>query len=471
TVRRRILLLSWLLCKTPRDLRAYVKAAGFTTYSDEEQTRLHVLSEHLTALHAPPPLLLPARPRHLKGRDTELEQVLLTLGMPETRILALTGMPGVGKSTLAYETLHRLATVESKYLRYFPDGIATFTCTGRQGTRGLISLLTEITALFTTGSYNVQGSRVKRQARTRVRDNEREELAFEVNEAEPELASVMDRARAALANKRALLLLDDLDPAFPLRQAMDALLSQDMYTRHEVSAEHARGQRVILTTGQFVPSPALISTRLHIQPLRETAALELLSELLGAELSTLDLSATRQACAAVGYLPLALEGMATAVQANGIPLTLVAAHLIAHPLGGLLNSEEDVVAKIAKALASLEQEMRVNYLLLAALELSDFDLETAAAALAPQPESADAMCEATQTASLAHTAAILGQFVRLSLLELAPNTPGNAVGYHMHPLLYHHARAMAHTLSRERVESARHNLQTYTHLALNQRIG
>jgi hypothetical protein len=473
TVRRRILLLSWLLCKTPRDLKTYVKTAGFTTYSDDEQTRLHLLSEHLTALHTPPPLLLPARPRYLKGRDAELEQVLRALSMPETRIFALTGMPGVGKSALAYEALHRLAAVESERLRHFPDGIATFTCTGRQGTRGLISLLTEITALFTTGSYNAQGDRVKRQARTHMHGNARG-FALEANEAEPELASVIDLTRATLANKRALLLLDDLDPAFPLRQALDALLAQDMHTRREAGAEHARGQRVILTTSQFVPSPALISTRLHIQPLRETAALELLSALLDAELSALDLSATRQACAALGYLPLAIEGMATAVQANGIPLTLVAAHLIAHPLGGLLDSEEEIVAKIAKALASLEQEMRVNYLLLAALELSDFDLETAAAALAPRPESTGAVCEATQTASLAqlaNTAAILGQFVRLSLLELAPNMPGNAVGYHMHPLLYHHARAMAHTLSRERVESARQNLQTHTLLALNQHIG
>ncbi len=393
------------------------------------------------------------------------------LNNPETHIFALTGMPGVGKSALAHEALHRLAAVESERLRHFPDGIATFTCTGRQGTRGLVSLLTEITALFTTSTHKAQGIAGQRK-RTQ---SSAHDLPFEHTEAEPELASVIDRARVALANKRVLLLLDDLDPAFPLRQAIDVLLAQGSQTLHEARTERGpHGQRVILTTSQFVPAPALVSTRLHVQPLSETAALELLSELAGVELSELDLAYARQACAAVGYLPLAIEGMATAVQANGIPLTLVATHLVAHPLGGLLDSEEEVVAKIEKALANLEQTMRVDYLLLAALELPNFDLETAAAALAPLATLAtrhSAEHEHEQLAHLADTAAVLGQFVRSSLLEMVHCTPGNDVSYRMHALLYHYAREMAHTLPGERLKIARRNLLIHTRRPLCQRIG
>lgn len=383
TVRRRILLLAWLLCKTPRDLRSYLKAAGLSDFSDEENRQLHLLSEHLAALQTPPPLLLPPRPSRLKGRKKEIEQILHALSEPATHVVSITGMPGVGKSALAHEALHRVASAENDRLRRFPDGIATFACTGRQGTRGLLSLLTEITALFTTAEQGSQGGAQRRQTQKRGQLSA-SNLPVESFEIEAELASAMDRARAALANKRVLLLLDDLDPAFPLRQALDVLLAQSSPTPHEQKAENGREQRVILTTSQFVPAPALVSTRLHLQPLDQEAALELLAELVGEGLSERDEVYARQACAAIGYLPLAIESMATAVQAKGIPLMLVATHLVTHPLGGLLDAEEEVIAQLEKALAMLDQEMREHYILLAALGLPAFDLEAAAAVTSPR---------------------------------------------------------------------------------------
>ena len=507
TVRRRILLLTWLLCKTPRDLKTYVKAAGLNDRNDDEHTQLHLLNEHLNAQQTPPPLLLPARPCHLKGREAELERVICALSSPETHIFALTGMPGVGKSALAHEVLHRLAAAESERLRHFPDGIVTFTCTGRQGTHGLISLLTEITTLFTAGTHQGQGEPLKRRARKHGPDSTGE-LPRGPEQAEPDLASAIDHARAALANKRALFLLDDLDPAFPLREASDVLLAQGTRTLRETRTEHGPERRVILTTSQFVPPPTLISARLQVQPLSEEAALALLSELIGEELDELDPVSTRQACAAVGYLPLAIEGIATAVQANGIPPSLVMTHLTAHPLGGLLGSEKEVLARMEQALSNLEPEIRADYLLLAALDLPDFDLETATAVLMPQrvlfptrestqqapqlypePVSADGGDASSivplttlatrsareqgqeQLAHLASTAAILGQFVRSSLLELTPGLSGNNVHYHMHTLLYHYARERTHILPAERLELAHHNLRTHALLSLNRQVG
>jgi hypothetical protein len=499
TVRRRILLLAWLVCRTPRDLKAYLKAAGLNDCNEEENALLHLLNEHLTAQQTPPPLLLPARPAHLKGREEELARVMSALSNPETHVFALTGMPGVGKSALAYEALHQLAAVESERLRHFPDGIATFTCTGRQGTRGLISLLAEITEIFTSGVYGAQANTPKRPVRKRGQNRANDHFSEAEASVEPELASVIDHARAALANKRVLILLDDLDPAFPLRSACDVLLTLGSQTLHEGRAENAQHeQRVILTTSQFLPAPALVSGHLHVQPLREKAALDLLSELVSEKFGELDLLYARQACAAVGYLPLAIENMATAIRAQSIPLALVATYLVTHPLGGLLDSEEEIVEKMERALSGLESCLRRDYLLLAALELPTFDLQTAAALLAPrqvsrpaqetpgpaqrQAEPAGSRAGASRAvpaaalamlgeapgeraqarlADLAGTAAILGQFVRFSLLELEPGAHGNAVCYHMHELLYHYARSLAHTLPADRLELAQQNLREY----------
>lgn len=519
--RRRVFQLAWLLCKTPRDLKAYLKAAGLSDFSDEESSQLHRLSEHLATLQTPPPLLLPPRPQRLKGRETELARIMHALSEPETRVFSLTGMPGVGKSALACEALHQLASAESERLRRFPDGIATFACTGRQGTRGLLSLLAEVTALFTPAEQS--GTRGHNLLKI---DN----LHTEQFEDEAELAAVMDRTRAALVHRRALLLLDDLDPAFPLRQALDVLLASGSSTAQDPQAE-----QVIMLTSQFIPAPVLISDRLHLPPLNENTALELLADLIGEELSAVDQVYARSACSALGYLPLAIESMATAILAKGIPLALVATHLAAQPLEGLLDSEKDITAKLEKALAALDQELRSHYLLLAALDLPVFNLAAAAAVFAPYklplcepeqrkktstlqiwpvaisqrglrvhappdfitetPDSTRQHKRATwemayrehmpdlagntqieeekaRMATLASAAAVLGQLVRYSLLELLPaeqengdthnrETSSNEVGYCMHALLRIYARKMAQTLPEERLELARHNLLSY----------
>lgn len=548
TVRWRLFLLSWLLCKTPRDLKTYLKAAGLSDLSDKEKQQLHQLQTHLELLQTPPMLLLPPHPGRLYGRNAEKTQLLHMLSNPDHMVIALTGMPGVGKSALACEVLYGL--LEDGRCQRFPDGIVALTCTGRQGTRGLISLLREIIDLFATTEQ--RGRALKQRMPTKDQSTEAISGSFEL-EADAELAAVIDRARAVLANKRMLLLLDDLDAAFPLRQALDVLLTSG------TPSEHAQQVgRVILTASRFIPAPALVPARLHLQSLEEKAALELLTDLLGEELSEQEQISARQTCAALGYLPLAIENAATAVQVEGIPLALVATHLLAHPLHGLQRAEAGMMSALEQMLAGLDHQAREQYILLAALGVSSFDLEAAAAILSPQPlpmpdtendeemqvyepplyvaqfpktREADELHALTElfplngpnkqkilamtygehipdlvmaapieqerekVAHLANTAAVLGQFVRHSLLELSPDerampskfgaegtyTPGraalspasslhdspqratsrNAVNYQMHALFRSYARELARTLPVECLELARHNLLSY----------
>lgn len=549
TVRQRLFLLSWLLCKTPRDLKTYLKAVGLSDLSDEEKQQLHQLQTHFDLLQNPPLLSLPPRPRRLYGRNAEKTQLLHMLSDPDCRVIALTGMPGVGKSALAGEVLHGL--LEDGRCQRFPDGIVALTCTGRQGTRGLISLLREIIDLFATTEQ--RGRALKQRAATKGQSTEEISGSFEL-EADAELASLIDRARTVLANKRVLLLLDDLEAVFPLRQALDVLLTSGTSPDHAQQAE-----RVVLTTSRFIPAPALVPARLHLQSLTEEASLELLEDLLGKELNEQEQISAQQTCAALGYLPLALENVATAVQVEGMPLALVATHLLAHPLHDLQRAEAGMMSALEQMLAGLDRQAREQYILLAALGVSTFDLEAAAAILASQPlpmpdaendgemrvYEADPLCvaqfsetreaderhtlaelfalngpnkqkilamtygehipdlvmaapveqEREKVAHLANTAAILGQFVRHSLLELSPDaqemsnkfavegayrpdqamlspasslhdaprraTPGSAVNYQMHALFRTYAREQARTLPVERLELARHNLLSY----------
>src|SRR5215471_5926684 len=148
-IRRRVLALAGQLCKTPRELRAYLQAAELTDLSADETAYVNRLNEQLAARRTSTILFLPPRPARLIGRTAQVDELKQTLWTLETGICVVTGMPGVGKSALAAETVHQVASNERERLRVFPDGIATFSGTGRRGIQGLIALLQDIIAVFT----------------------------------------------------------------------------------------------------------------------------------------------------------------------------------------------------------------------------------------------------------------------------------------------------------------------------------
>jgi tetratricopeptide (TPR) repeat protein len=482
SVRRRVLALSRLLCGTPRELRAYLRAAELGKLSDEEIEYLERLTRSITEQQAPAPLLLPARPVHLVGRAALLQDLLRACSSIEQGICAVTGMPGVGKSALAYEAVHRLAANKQERIRLFPDGIVALSCTGRRGPAGLLTLLDEIIEIFSPTPKRASGKRKVQP--------ERDDTA----PSEAALAGAIDRTRLALAGKQALLLLDDLDPQFPMRLACDALLGQGY--REAESGERAR--LVILATSRHIPPPLLTAYHLHIEPLEPHAACELFEALLGRNLDEEEGEAVQRICAALGYLPLAIEEVVTTAVVEGIPLDLLAVRAEEYPLDRLLDRSGEIRSRLGRALETMNPAPGHRFALLSLLG-TQFGLEAATAAqgtaLTGQmalPDNAPgngwqsgqheliasngAGSIALPRSILASTAADLGQFVRHSLIELAsPRKSGSALilpasqdnmcndspRYRLHPLMLAHASDTLRSLDEETRQVAQQNVYAY----------
>jgi len=368
---------------------------------------------------------------------------------------------GIGKTTLAYEVLHRLNNDHRQLRQLFAHGSATFSCAGRHGRNGLLSLLDEI--------YAVYGHVAGRPLETRPGVGLEQTPASYPEEIA--LARAIQRTQQALSQKSLLLLLDHLEADFPLREAMEALLSLDQPANNGHTTPAFR--HVLLVTSRYIPTPTLISKHFHLPPLEHEAALALFNAVLGQPISSSAQAKSEQICAAVGYLPLAIEVAATAVAAKGIPLSLMAEQVATYPLATILDSERELQSKLEQSLLALDPEQRQQFVQLSMIGQQDFDLESAAriyeqdemepgaqsqtaARFRPDgtPYAAEVPRSSVRVAPqhLASAAANLGIFVRHSLIELV-SKPRNArvltpnieqFNYHLPPLLYAYARASHH---------------------------
>ncbi len=505
SVRKRVFSLARLLCKTPRDLQAYLQAAELTDLSAEEADEVKHLRERLAAKHPSTVSLLPPRPLRLLGREEAVRNLREALCCMETGLCALSGMPGVGKSALAYETVHTLTRQQRE--RCFPEGIATFTCTGRRGQRGLAALLHEIMTFFASAPRSLaKTKRGNGESNAPFAVPTSTALASHIEEfSEADLAELIDGVRIALAGKRVLLLLDDLDAQFPLRQALEALLMRE-YTSATAYGSNGAGSisRVVFTTSRYIPPPALMTYHLHVGVLEPDAALELFTTLLKRELSESEYADAQRICAAVGHLPLAIEAAASSARVAGVPLSLLAERATQYPLDRLLDGEGEIRARLSQAFGVFDQAIQKQFVLLSALGAPSFGLESVAMLHTTSKESTD--CEplaaheviSPQYTSrafrasgqngnrpfvadvpltlLANTAADLGQFVRHSLVELVSqttpavtpttNAPSSASSshyprYRLHPLLYTYAMDRLEQLEPEVVRSAQQNAYAY----------
>src|SRR5262249_61585401 len=143
-VRARVLALSQLLCGSPRELRLFLRQAELTDLSANEREFVEQLYAQLGASSMRAQVVLPARPAQLVGRASELDALLQTLKTVESGCCAITGMPGIGKTALATEALHRLTADDYELTRLFPDGVVAVSGTGREGLSGLVAVLDDL---------------------------------------------------------------------------------------------------------------------------------------------------------------------------------------------------------------------------------------------------------------------------------------------------------------------------------------
>lgn len=273
-VRLQILALAWLLCKTVRELHTYLQAASLKDLSSDEAEMVQRLQKQLSIHHSVSIELLPIRPNRLIGRDALLDDILHHLGKLDRGLYAITGMPGVGKSVLAHEVLHRMATLEHR--RFFQDGIISLSCRGRHGMTGLLALLHEIIKLFAATPQPQSQSRSASAKDKNERNTERDRKKYVTDRSKDgvdtlpgspvDLADTIDYVRILLADKSVLFLLDDVEPQFLLHEALDALLGYAQNGSQHAGSASAR--RIVLTTSRHIPEPALVNYYCPVEPLQ-----------------------------------------------------------------------------------------------------------------------------------------------------------------------------------------------------------
>ncbi len=202
--------------------------------------------------HSPPPCQAPALTPHFVGRSAEVSQIeALLTNRSGPRLVALVGMGGIGKTTLAASLTHRLRTS-------FPDGVLW----ARVATAHPLDILQSWAQAY---GYDFSG----------------------LSDVESRAAAV----RNLLAPKQTLLILDDV------RSASAALaLLPNMATC-----------AVLVTTRSHEVVAALNATPVALNELSSAAALALLTSLLGAARVQPELAEAQAIGATLYYLPLALE--------------------------------------------------------------------------------------------------------------------------------------------------------------------
>lgn len=348
TVRERVLALAWLVCKTPRQVRGYLSAAGLTDLTSDELHRLAALRSALSTTHSPAPMRLPRRAAHLVGREQQVAELADLLTHLESGCVAVTGLAGIGKSAVVAEVLHLLSAGPTDGSA-FADGIVTFDCVGRIGTRGLYLLLEDVAAVF---GRPVEAPATK--ASRRRGDAVSGEGAGELSN----VARATDRARTALRGRRTLVLLDGVDPRFPLSLALEALLASDPETPEMCWSPAALRGRVVLVTSRYLPRASELAAHVALRPLDRAAAIELLELSAGRRFAEAERGAAARLCEAAGGVPLAIEEVGTSLAVARLPLSPRVDPQLAVRLLDRQAGSAGMRERLADAIGALDEDTR-----------------------------------------------------------------------------------------------------------------
>lgn len=227
-------------------------------------------------------------PQHLVGRVQENAWLLSRLGgddasIPPNLVTALSGMDGIGKTTLA-----GLAARDLRKSGRFPDGIAVVRCE---------NLESSAVVLAQTMACFHRNRRMPRVTTT---------------------AQLAEAARASLRGKNALIVLDNVEPTLNLSEVVMPL--QDA------------GTPVLLTAWQTLDEHVVPHTANHrVTELSEGDALELFAQMYGlaraADLTESDRTTAEHILALVRYHTFSISVTAAAARQEGRPLSALAAEL------------------------------------------------------------------------------------------------------------------------------------------------
>jgi tetratricopeptide (TPR) repeat protein len=355
--------------------------------------------------------LLPL-PERFVGREADVEWVLERLA-PETTavtqapgvravvglasITAVNGLAGIGKSVLAAQLVRILAAANR-----FPDGIAVVRCND----------LTDPVVVL------------------------RRVLArFDPRGREPDagaLQALRDQARRVFAGHKALVVLDNIEPNWPIEEVIAAL--------------RVAGAVVLTTSRQRLPTAAVPANESReLEVLSPDEALDLFAEYYGRgtskDLTVAEQGLARRITQALGYHTLAVK--LAAARARQRDLAKVAAEYEADLREGirLRDGREAVLAALESSVAALPPSARTLFAALAAFATTDVGREAVLAL-------AHALDDPDPTGSLN---AVLD--LRLADIRVLAALPENAdrERVRLHPLLRAFAEALfAHWSEPER---------------------
>lgn len=338
---------------------------------------------------------LPPRVPKFVGREDELVSLMTALRQGQSVGLSalVSGLGGIGKSSLASEAMQRLAADSTA----FPGGITWMRCDGRTGLDGLVWVYDQVLAAWGMPlPPDALGGSVSTPAEVREQ-------------------ALRDRLHPPSAT---LVLLDNVEIDFPLSRALEHLTPQ--------------GITLLVTARPQFNLPGLQLVRLDV--LESEAAVQLFRERYidrgGAWDEAQDETAARKVVKRLGWLPLAIELAAAraALAATGVPALAVEMQQpdVLARLQDPLNEAASVRYSIERSLAALTPAQRLRFAALGLPDGPDWPRPVVEALLNAVPASAPGTV-------LAPAGADLDRLVALSLVTLV--LAGSGLRVRLHPLL------------------------------------
>ncbi|HEY7019572.1 MAG TPA: tetratricopeptide repeat protein [Ktedonobacterales bacterium] len=374
-------------CDIPK-LLTLIQYVDYRPEADQEKARTQLLDavRRKTTIPMPtstvgPPFDLGVLPplEHFVGREDDVAWVIERLTRPAdgdgqlASIAAANGLAGIGKTALATEVAWRLWRANT-----FPDGIAVVICKDQ---RDPLAILRSVLGRFTPGRVEPE---------------------------DDDLAKLGDVARKLLADKRALVILDNVEDGWPVGQVLSIL--------------RTAGAAVMLTSRALLPAvPMEASRMLELLPLDE--ALDVFAEYLGRgkalDLTRLELEAATTIVTALGRHTLAVKLAAAQAATLHRPLATVAAELEANPDRALLlaNGEEAVRYLLDSSYAALQDAEQPAD----APSSGAQRLFIALAAFATADIGRKAMLDVADSLGIAEGETALGKVIALRLVEAGEN--------------------------------------------------